>query len=218
MAFRKKIYYPESQIRKNLFTNGKQWMILDDWTEYVGYYHEYASTREVYTESEWHPLKSKVLVPYVEREPNYFKYLDLKNYSRTSDGQKRKIIGAFNYNVYTAPRATVRTLTSAEEQEGVMIRHFIFKRNELSKRPIEIDNIQAEQYNKGREGINEHLYRMVDVPWKIDGPEFDVIENNILMIPGIYNTNKRIIDRYSKNFPIFRTIIVNFVEFSRYNV
>lgn len=218
MALRKKIYYPENQIQKGLFTNGKEWMILDDWSEYIGYYHYYSSTREVFTEKEWHPKKSKPLTPYIEKEPSYFKYIDLANYGRDYLGQKYKKFGPVVYNVYTAPRATVRKLTSVEEEEGVMIRHFIFKRNELTKKPIEIDNLQAQSYNKSREGINQALYRMVDVPWKIDGPEFDVIEDGILKIPGIYNTNKRIVERYSKNFPILKSILTNFVEFSRYNV
>ena len=43
MSYRKKIYYPESQIEKNLYTNGKEWMTIDDlkmWIElnkdYIG--------------------------------------------------------------------------------------------------------------------------------------------------------------------------------------
>ncbi len=58
---RKKIYYPDEQIQKNLFTEGREYMFLDDWLEFTGYYHKY-STGEVYTEKEWDAQKSKRLI------------------------------------------------------------------------------------------------------------------------------------------------------------
>ncbi len=79
MAYRKKLYYPENQIQRNLFTKGQEWMTLDDWKEYQGFYHKYA-TGEVFTEKDWDPIRSKVLVKYKKKEDAYFKYLDLKHY------------------------------------------------------------------------------------------------------------------------------------------
>jgi hypothetical protein len=58
---RKKIYYSDDQIVKNLFTNGGEFSILDDFSEYVGFYHRY-TTGEVFTEPEWNPLKSRRLI------------------------------------------------------------------------------------------------------------------------------------------------------------
>ena len=46
---RRKIYYPEGQIQKGLYTEGLEWM-LEDGTEYIGDYHKYI-TGEVYTKS-----------------------------------------------------------------------------------------------------------------------------------------------------------------------
>jgi hypothetical protein len=56
------------------------------------------------------------------------------------------------------------------------------------------------------------------MPWKIQGPEFDVFDGSILKIPGVIDTNRRIVDRFSKNFPILRKVLTNFREFSIYNV
>lgn len=47
--------------------------------------------------------------------------------------------------------------------------------------------------------------------------EFDIYSGNVLKTPGIYNTNQRIIDRYSKKFPILRTILTNPREFTKYD-
>ena len=97
MATRKKLYYSEVEIEKNLVTNGKQWMLLENWEEYIGYYHSYSSTREVYTEKEWHPKKSKVLVPFKEKPKSYFNYIDLVSYTRDS-GEKRRFSGPSRYD------------------------------------------------------------------------------------------------------------------------
>jgi hypothetical protein len=61
---RKKIYYPEGQIQKGLYTQGKEWM-LEDGTEYVGDYHTYI-TGEVFTKSSYVKNISKKLVPYID--------------------------------------------------------------------------------------------------------------------------------------------------------
>ena len=71
MNYRKKIYYPDSQIQKKLYTQGKEWMELENWGEYRGYYHKYI-TGEVFTESEWNPKTSKKLVPYKNRSKMFF--------------------------------------------------------------------------------------------------------------------------------------------------
>ena len=70
MSFRKKIYYPDAQIEKNLYTRGKEWMFIDSWQEYIGYYHRY-SNGEVYTEREWDPKRSRRLVVYKENPEPY---------------------------------------------------------------------------------------------------------------------------------------------------
>lgn len=217
MAFRKKIYYPESQIRKNQFTSGKEWMTLEDWKEYIGYYHIYDSTNEIFTESDWHPTKSRVLVRYEERHPSYLKYNDMVNYQLWR-GQKTEKIGPVQYKRFTAPIAVIRNLTSEEESSGVMTRYFVFKRNEReTKYPIEIDQTQASKFENTRAGINQFLYELVEIPWKIDGPEFDVIQNGVLKVPGVFNTNRRIVDKFSKKFPILGKVLTNFREFSIYN-
>jgi hypothetical protein len=61
---RKKIYYPEGEIQRGLYTEGKEWM-LEDGTEYIGDYHRYI-TNEVFTLSSYILGLSKKLIPYLD--------------------------------------------------------------------------------------------------------------------------------------------------------
>jgi hypothetical protein len=216
-AIRKKIYYPDTQIENNLFTKGKEWMTVDDWKEYIGYYHRYA-TGEVFTEREWNPNKSLKLVKYQNRDDTYFKYLDLKHYT-VINGQKEVVrtTGIAQTTRYQAPRAVKILPNSAEKEDGAMTRYFIYKRNEPNRIMIEVDESQTSDYDIDRTGINQYLYGLLSIPWKLDGPEFDVYSGNVLKTPGVFNTNQRIIDRYSKKFPILRTILTNPREFTKYD-
>lgn len=217
MATRKKIYYPESQIEKNLFTKGKEWMVLDDWSEYSGFYHKY-STGEVFTEREWNPTKSKKLTPYKEQTDSYFKYLDLKEYVLNA-GQKERVIGGggAQFSRYDAPRAIKRTPDQIDNQNGVMTRYFIYKRNEPNNVFFEVDKSQVEDFGRDHSGINQYLYGLVEIPWKLKGPEFDVYDGEILVTSGVVDTNQRIVDRFSKKFSILKSILTNMREHSIYD-
>lgn len=217
MARRKKIYYVESEIIKNLDTSGKEWMYLETREEYIGKYHKYETTNEVFTESEWHPTKSKSLIPYEQKPKSYFQYEDIVSYV-TINGEKKEKFGTYKPNSYSTPIPILRQPYPKEKKAGVMTRYLLIKRNEKDSRlPIEVDKRQASTYNVHNSGINQFLYELVEVPWKIDGPEFDVIENGILRTPGVFSTNKRIVERYSRKFPILSKFLTNYREFSMYN-
>lgn len=64
MAKRQKVYYPEGQIQKGLYTQGKEFM-FEDGTEYVGDYHTY-STGEVFTKSTYLKSISQKLIPFID--------------------------------------------------------------------------------------------------------------------------------------------------------
>jgi len=215
MANRKKLYYPENQIIRNQFTQGGEWMTIDDWNEYIGFYHSYTNG-ETFTEKEWNPIKSRKLVPYKKREESYFKYLELTQYTVVNN-QKEKLLGPVDFSKYQAPRAVKRTPDQIEQKNGIMTRYFVYKRNEQNRVFFEIAKSQSENFDLDNEGINQYLYGLVEIPWKIDGPEFDVRKDGLLVTPGIVETNQRIVDRFSKKFPILKTILTNPREHSKYD-
>lgn len=218
MAYRNRIYYPDSQIASGLFTRGGEWMTADDWVEYVGFYHIYKSTGEIFTESNWHPTKSRALVTFKSHSPSGRKYTDLVHYTMI-DGQRVEVYGPIKLDRYTAPRAVLRTPDLVDTERGMMTRYFLFKRNEKNtKNPIEIDKNQANTYPTLNYGINQYLYELLQMPWKIDGPEFDIIgSDGILKTPGVVNTNQRIVEEFSRKFPILQSAIINYRQFSIYD-
>jgi hypothetical protein len=217
MAFRKKIYYPDNQIIKDLYTKGKEWMYLDDWKEYTGFYHRY-TTGEVFTEKEWDPFRSKKLTEYIDKESNYLKYLDLKHYVVLPSG-KTKVTGIdTDYFNYTPPTAVRRQPTGDELKDGIMKRYFVYKRNEPNRVFFEIDEKQVKTYETQGKGVNQFIYGLLQINWKITGIEFDVYDNNnILIEAGVVDTNRRIVLRNSKKFPILAKTLTNYREFSKYD-
>lgn len=215
MATRSKIYYPENQIQRELFTNGGEYMTLDDWKEYVGFYHRYSSG-EIFTQIDWDPLRSKRLVRLKSMAEDTKKYYDLKHFSIVG-GNKRKTQGVTGqYYLYDSPRAVRRKLTDKEIKDGSIIRYFVSKRNEKDRVFFEIDEGQTKFYNSDSSGINQYLYELVSIPWKVDGPEYDIFEDGILKIPGVISSNRRIISRFSQKFRILRKIITSTRELTVY--
>lgn len=217
MTGRKRVYYSEDQIQKNLFTNGKQWMTLDDWKEYIGPYHRY-STGEVFTEIDWMPNVSMKLVPYRKRSESYFKYADLTEFVNIN-GNKLPIRSSLETNIGNLRAPVYKKMPPKNEDftRGYMKRWFTYKRNEAEKVFFEIDSEQVSTYNTKGSGVNNIMYGLLEIKWKLTGPEFDEYHNNILMNPGVVDTNSRIIEENSKKFRIFSSIIDNPREYTIYD-
>jgi hypothetical protein len=216
---RKKIYYPDDQIVKNLFTNGGEFSILDDFSEYVGFYHRY-TTGEVFTEPEWNPLKSRRLIRYRKLQEQQKRYYDIKlfnkSYVNRPNVKRKKSNNTDEYFRYSAPRPAKRQLTQKEIDEGKTYRYFVTKRNERERVFFEISTIQAQDYYRRGEGINEFLYELITIPWKVDGPEYDIYENGILKMSGVIDSNLRIVDRYADTFRLLKQIVRNPRELTVY--
>lgn len=215
---RKKIYYPDSQVQKNLYTQGSEWMTIDDWVEYKGYYHRYI-TGETFTGPDWNVKTSKKLTPYKRRSKMFFEYIDTKNYMNY-DGQKKEIISGaiFNASRYKAPRPIKRKPSDDEILSGIMTRYFVYKRNEPNRLFFEINKGQNDLHSINNVGIDQSLYGTFNFNWKLDGPEYDIYENGILLNPGVFDTNKRIVLRHSQKFPKLAEVITNFFEYTVYDV
>jgi len=210
-----KIYYPESQIVKNLFTKGGEFMKLKNFEEYVGFYHRY-TTGEVFTEPQWDILKSARLITFRPLIQNSKTYYGIKHFHGIGSSRRKNRSNIDEYYKYRAPRAVRRKLTDKEIKMGSLTRHFVVKRNERDRVFFEISPEQVNGYPLLSEGINQYLYELVQIPWKVDGPEYDIYEDGILKIPGVIDSNLRIIDRYSQKFRILRSIITSPRELTVY--
>jgi hypothetical protein len=210
-----KLYYPESQIVKNLFTKGGEFMLLSNFDPYVGFYHRYA-TGEVFTEHEWNPLNSERLIRFKKFPETVKTYYDIKHFTSIGNSRRKNTSNSDEYYKYRAPRPSRRKLTDLEIKEGKTFRYFVNKRNERERVFFEITPDQVAGYPMLSQGINQFLYELLSLPWKVDGPEYDIYEDGILKIPGVIDTNLRIIDRYSQKFRILAQIVKNPRELTVY--
>lgn len=216
--YRQKLYYPKDQIVNDLFTNGREFMLLRNFEEYIGFYHRY-TTGEVFTENEWNPLKSERLIRFRTLTEPQKKYYDIKLFSKniTKPGIRRKKSNNNDeYFRFSAPRPVKRKLTQSEIDSGTTYRYFITKRNERDRVFYEVSSEQGVSFFDNKNGINQYLYELIQIPWKVDGPEYDIYDGDLLKIPGVIDTNLRILDRFSNRYPILRQVLRNPRELTVY--
>jgi len=197
MSKRLRAYYPDSMTEKGLYTNGREY-ITEDMIEYVGFYHKYTSG-EVFTLYEYNSLLSKKLIPYAERH-------------------KLETIEQSDPNNYVLPSKTI-TYPSIEDYSDrkIWYRYFIRKVNDASWGVREINEDQYESTNTDIAGtINGFLFKTIKLPWKLNGILNDITRNGIRN-PGIYETNLRTIEYYSKDFPGLENTLTNPLEFTKYS-
>lgn len=217
--YRQKLYYSKNEIVTNLFTNGRQFMKLSDFSEYVGFYHRY-TTGEVFTENEWFPEKSERLIRFKNLSEPVKSYYNTKHFVKMTGNntglRRKRAANSDEYYNYTAPRPIKRRLTDKEIENGKTERYFVTKRNERDRVFFEIDFNQIVTYNSTKAGINQFLYEVITIPWKVDGPEYDIYNGDILIMPGVIDTNLRIIDRFSRKYRLLRQLVQNPRELTVY--
>lgn len=202
---RLKIYYPENQITRNLYTSGKQYM-LEDGTEYIGNYHTY-STGEIYTESGWNPYQSIKLIPY-KTTYQVEKNLTYQGITKTP------------LDKFVAPTYYYAILKESDYVNGSVNRYFV-QRNNLANAVFSIIEIDSKQFSTivtSGKGINGNLYTGISVPWKLIGPKNDVYDTNGVRIqPGVEDTNRRVVEINNVKMPGLLNYVNDFIELSIYS-
>lgn len=166
--------------------------MLEDGTEYFGYYHKYI-TGEVYTHSNYNEDKSKKLVP----------MLGIKVDSNFS--------GYVGYNInnnqvqllkYKQPEYKKRIITDDEYKVGWIERYFIKKRNDVNSKIIEINKIEFDSLDRIGTGIDGFLYKGISLKWRIAGDLTKVIE-----------INKKTVISNLRSFSGLQNILYDFSEY-----
>jgi hypothetical protein len=154
---RKKIYYPEGQIQKGLYTEGSEFM-FEDGTEYVGDYHKY-TTGEVYTKSAFVKNVSKQLIPYINlsKFDNKVKF----EYDNLRDGE----VESFVFAKYEKNQPNQKDYDRGYYSRYFVKRHFDQIITEVNKDTF--NSVQDEHYSK------------LEIAWKLRG---NVIDINLLQV------------------------------------
>ena len=189
---RQKAYYTNSDTENNLYTTGNKYM-LSDTTEYKGLYHRYKSTNEIYTESQWAPLKSKLLIPFKETSAIVMLYKTLNPDIKTE---------------YTGPTNHRVKINLEDRKNGVIDRYFLQKVNE--PKIIEISKQIFEDFAALK--VDPNLYKTAKLKWHITG---EIADSQIgsLVTFGVETKNKRAVQKANKNLQRLDVKLRNLTEF-----
>lgn len=199
---RKKIYYPESQIEKGLFTKGGEWMTVEG-KEYIGFYHKYI-TGEVFSLSEYNKDLSEKLIPLDTNriEPDVIIYDSNNNINNNQ----------FELLKYREPRVMKREITNEDIKNGYITRYFIKKRNDRTSDIIEISKEDYSTLNQLGTGIDGFLYKGIEMKWRITGSIEDYEKNGILIL-GVRNSNKKMAFSKEREMRGITNFLGDFLEF-----
>lgn len=191
---RKRIYYPSGVIEKGLITKGGEWM-TEDGIEYIGQYHKYTNTNEVYTDAFYINGKSTKLVPYIESQSNIVK--STYEYDKLKNTLNRE------FNIVTPDPYRFKP-TINDYQIGYATRYFM-KRNGGNT----IYEISKDDYSK----LKNELFQKIELRWKLSGGAYDNGTNN----PGVYDTNYRTVQKFKYEFIGIDGYLTDFLEFAKIN-
>ena len=205
---RRRIFYTKVQITNGLITDGSEWMFTDN-VEYIGQYHTY-TTGEVFSEVSFVDGKSRTLIPFV----------NIKQLNKQTD-VGFDLAKNFEYdNIKTltvkkssTPNPSQLTPTNADIKRGWMIRYFAQKVNDDS-----FFELSKEDFGKigTTDGLDKILWQQFTLRWKITGPPVDIINTDgSIRENGIENTNMRMVQITSNDYPSLKTHIIDYREFAQ---
>ena len=188
---REKQYYGIDEIISGQYTFGNEYMYTDG-TNYIGLYHRYITTKEVYTEAKWDNKSSKKLIPFIAE------------YSETKKTYKKLNNLKTSYNL---PKKYFVSVTPADIQKRYIKRYFLYKINEQ-----QVTEISLKQYNKWySQELDNNIYDTIELIWYISGPAFDTIDGNVKKV-GVINKNQSAINRTNREYPGFNQTVNNPLE------
>jgi hypothetical protein len=171
------MYYPKSQIKPNLYTNGNELVLSTDKTVYVGYYYE-ISTGQKYTGKTPQDGPSILLIP-PPNSPTYdptnregeSNFNSLIQYTNLSPLQYPSVLPS-----RTIPTFNLTTPTQQDYQNTQFNRYFCKKNNELRYLEINKDTYQKLQARDPK--IAWDLYTPTIVLWQLKGNKEQVYNSN----------------------------------------
>jgi len=173
---RRRLYYTDRQIVKNLYTTGSEWQTTDG-KEYVGPYHTYI-TGEVFTQPDWNETTSKELIKFEVKDQNVLNYQSLKNIQVK----------------YETPQPAIIQVTNLDRTNGFITRYIAKKYNET--KIIEIDKLQFDKWLENK--IDQNVWQIIPVYWKISGPLTTQIKGAVTTLGVREQNTKTVIDLESR--------------------
>jgi hypothetical protein len=189
------MYFPKSQIKSDLYTNGNEFVLESTSTPYVGYYFE-TSNGKYYTgkntsdrpnqelikiqplnSSNIEPPSPNILTSYTFNDnPNIINTLTSSHYESTLKYASLTNINIYNPPVQFIPYYSPTLPTTTDYQIGEFRRYFCKKTNELIY--IEINQPQYKQLVSKDPQILWALYQPFFIDWQLIGDKQKVAQIN----------------------------------------
>lgn len=123
----------------------------------------------------------------------------------------------FAERVRVIPNQIVLIPTDRNYERGFIVRYFVERSGNFQSYPIEIDEQQASAF--GTEGgIDEGLYSLAKIQWKLTGSERSYYLNPYTLIEGIFEHNQRQVYESTRIIPNLMYAVKNYTEFARITV
>jgi hypothetical protein len=187
---RRRLYYTDKQIVKNLYTTGSEWQTTDG-KEYVGPYHTYI-TGEVFTEPDWNEIKSKPLEKFEVKDQNII------NYQMIKDIQVK----------FETPIPAIIQVTNQERTSGFKTRYIAKKYNET--KIIEVDKLQFNKWLENK--IDQNVWQMIPVYWKISGPLTTQTKGAVTTL-GVREQNTKTVIELESRMPGISMFLNNSIQY-----
>lgn len=175
------MYYPKSQIKTNLFTNGKEYILSTTKKEYKGYYYE-VSNGNKYTGKSPQEGNNILLLPpdtiFFDIDPSI---LTSEANSLTSPVNNLIIPQDIVPNqslppIRSLPKFNPTTPTTQNQQNGQFTRYFCKRNNDTQY--LEIDKETSDKLQSHNQQIAWDLYTPVSLIWQITGNKNQVYASN----------------------------------------
>jgi hypothetical protein len=212
-------YYPKSQIKTNLYTNGAEFSLyVNSQNFYTGYYYK-ISTGKVYSGKNPSDPSTKPLYPpspFIEDQKSFpsLTYITLRDSFRIEGVDEDKenldftqynsISNSKNFISRLVPTTNPTHPTEQDKQNGYFTRYFCKKNNELKY--IEISKDMFTKLNSKDSQAAWDLYTPVSIKW--------IIKGDINVVNATNSTNVNIAAR-NNNFNGFNQF---FKSYSQYYV
>jgi hypothetical protein len=175
------MYLPLSQITTNLFTNGNEFVTIQNNKNYIGFYFK-TSTGKFYTGKNTSDRPNIELIPIslqniqdidnIQEPINNFSFITL--YEANTD--RYLSIKNININISAIPYYSPTLPTSQDYQNGEFQRYFCKKTNEIKY--IEINKEQFDKLVAQDPQIEFSLYQPFTITWIISGDKDTVAKTN----------------------------------------
>ena len=171
------MYFPKSQVKTNLYTNGGEYAISDSNTPYKGYYYktstgEYFSGRTPNETPSFRLVKINLTEPVT---PSSFDF-DRDNFYLIEGGYAVSTNLSFNQLPPSSPKQSYPVLTENDYKLGEFQRYFLKKGNETKFLEISLEDYRK-YINRDRDVLFE-LYTPIQINWILTGDKEQVYKVN----------------------------------------